>query len=213
MRYLSYVLVATLLAGCGTISAIRSAARLPESTSFAFRDERPPEERQSRTDKSRYGKVVYFGDDRVTPPGPELLKASLESRLHAKLAGKTVSLSEFNVYVHEGGATLDPDRLNTVAAATPGGYAGAPFAGLLLRGVEKTRSDKTVRIQIKGKVGPTEFSSSTADTYHGRITEQDMEATLSKALDEATVQVQRVVEQSDCSFTQPGCSLRRLTGG
>jgi hypothetical protein len=148
------------------------------------------------------------------PSGPELLKASLESRLHAMLAGKTVSLSEFNVYVHEGGATLDPDRLNAVAASTPGGYAGAPFAGLLLRGVEKTRSDKTVRIQIKGKVGVTEFSSSTADTYRGPVTEEDMQATLTKALDEATAQVQRVVEQSEsCLLKQPGCSVRQLSGG
>jgi hypothetical protein len=214
MRYLNFVLIAILLAGCGTISSIRSGARLPESTSFAFRDDRPPAERQSRTDRSRYGKVLYFGDDRVTPSGPELLKASLESRLHAMLAGKTVSLSEFNVYMHEGGASLDPDRLSAVAASTPGGYAGAPFAGLLIRGVEKTRSDKTVRIQIKGKVGLAEFSSSTADTYRGRITEEDMQATLSKALDEATAQVQRVVEQSgNCSVNQPGCSLRQLSGG
>jgi hypothetical protein len=194
MRYLNYVLIVVLLSGCGSVSSIRFGSRVPESTSFAFRDERPPEERASRTQRSNYGKVLYFGDDRVSPPGPDLLKASLESRLHAMLAGKTVSVSEFHVYVHEAGASLDPDRLNAVAAATPGGYAGAPFAGLLDRGFEKVKSDKTVRIQIKGKVDQTEFSTNTADTYRRAVTEEDLHATLSKALDEATSQVQRLVE-------------------
>jgi hypothetical protein len=194
MRYLHYVLIVVLLSGCGSVSSIRFGSRVPESTSFAFRDERPPQERASRTQRSNHGKVLYFGDDRVSPPGPDLLKASLESRLHAMLAGKTVSVSEFHVYVHEAGASLDPDRLNAVAAATPGGYAGAPFAGLLDRGFEKVKSDKTVRIQIKGKVDQTEFSTNTADTYRRAVTEEDLHATLSKALDEATSQVQRLVE-------------------
>jgi hypothetical protein len=217
MRYLNLVLVAILLAGCGTISSINFGARLPEKISFAFRDERPPEEKNSRTDRSRYGKVLYFGDDRVTPTGPELLKASLESRLHAMLAGKTVSLSEFSVYVHDAGASLDRKHLNAFAASTPGGYAGAPFAGLLLGGVEKAKSDKkTVRIQIRGTVDRAEFASDTADTYSTRITEEDMQATLSKALDEATLQVQHVIQASEdgaCSVNQPGCASRTSSGG
>jgi hypothetical protein len=215
MRYLNLVIIAILLAGCGTISSIRSETRLPESTSFAFKDDRPTEQKNSRTDKSRYGRVNYFGDDRVTPTGPELLKASLESRLHTMLAGKTVSLSEFSVYVHGGGAALKLDRLDAYAATTPGGYAGAPFAGLLLRGVEKVRNDKTVRIQIRGKVGVAEFSSDTADTYRGGLTEEDMQATLSKALDEATLQVQRAVQGKEyrACVNPPACSLPPLSGG
>jgi hypothetical protein len=217
MRYLNFVLIATaaLVAGCGTISSIKSAARLPEKISFAFRDERPSEQKNSRTDSSGYGRVLYFGDDRVSPTGPELLKASLEMRLHEMLAGKTVSLSAFNVYVHDAGASLDRKHLNAFAAATPGGYAGAPFAGLLLGGVEKAKTDKkTVRIQIRGTVDRVEFASDTADTYSSRITEEDMQATLSKALDEVTLQVQHLLQAGGaCSAEQPGCALGTSTGG
>lgn len=217
MRYFHLVLFPMLLAGCGTISSIYSSARIPDSTSFAFRDERPAEERQSRTDRSRHGRVLYFGDDRVNPPGPELLKASLENRLRTILAGKTVSLSEFNVYVHDAGAPLDRERLNAFAASTPGGYAGAPFAGLLMTGVEKGRMDKkTVRIQIKGTVDRIEFASDTADTYSSRLTQDDLQATLTKALDEATLQVQRLIQAREygaCSVNQPGCGSRSMSGG
>jgi hypothetical protein len=206
-----------LLAGCGTVSSIYSSARIPDSTSFAFRDDRPAEERQSRVERSRYGKVLYFGDDRVTPNGPDLLKASLENRLRTALAGKTVSLSEFNVYVHDARAPFDGKQLNAFAASTPGGYAGAPFAGLLMTGVEKGGIDKkTVRVHIKGTIDQTKFASDTADTYSSRLTHDDMQATLSKALDEATLQVQRLIQAKElgaCSADQAGCELRTATGG
>jgi hypothetical protein len=194
MRYLKFAFLSLLLTGCGTVNSVRYDTPLPSTTSFEFKDERSPEARHSKQAASRNGKMVYFGDDNLSPPGPELLKAALESRLHAALKGKTVSLKEFTVFVYDVTMPPEGDR-QKAAASTPGGYAAAPFAGLFLGGFERARSDKVVRVLIRGNVDRAEFSTTSSDTYRGRISERDVQATLSKALEKATVVVQQTVEK------------------
>jgi hypothetical protein len=194
MRYLRFVFICLLLAGCGTVTSVRYDTPVPSTTSFAFKDERPPESRQSRYGKSSNAKLVYFGDDNLVPSGPELLKAALESRLHQELKGKTVSVKEFTVFVYDSAMPPENDRQKT-AASTPGGYAAAPFAGLFLGGFERARSDKVVRVLIRGNVDRAEFSTTSSDTYRGRVSERDVQATLSKALEKAAAVVQQTVEK------------------
>lgn len=195
MRYLSLAFLAILLSACGTTTSVRYATQVPESTSFSFRDERPTVEKHSRKDRSLLGTTLFFGDDNLTPAGPELLKAALESRLHASLRGKTVSLNEFTVYVYDSAAPFGSERLHG-AASLPSGYAAAPFAGLI-SGIDKVRSDKIVRVRIKGDVDLIRFSTNTADTYRGRVTEQNIQATLSKALDAAVSEVEHAAARKD----------------
>lgn len=195
MRYLSLIFIAMLLSACGTTTSVHYDAQIPASTSFSFRDERPPVERHSRQERNLLGTTLYFGDDTLTPAGPELLKAALESRLHANLHGRTVSLNEFTVYVYDSAAPFGSDRLHG-ASSLPSGYAAAPFAGLI-SGIDKVRNDKIVRVRIKGSVDLAGFSTSTADTYRGRVTEQNIRTTLSKALDAAASEVARVAAKKD----------------
>jgi hypothetical protein len=184
-----------LLSACGTTTSVRYDTQVPESTSFSFRDERPSVEKHSRQDRNLLGTTLFFGDDNLTPAGPELLKAALESRLHANLHGKTVSLDEFTVYVYDSAAPFGSDRLHG-ASSLPSGYAAAPLAGLI-SGIDKVRSDKIVRVRIKGSIDLTRFSTNTADTYRGRVTEQNIRTTLSKALDAAASEVERVATKKD----------------
>jgi hypothetical protein len=194
MRYLKFASLCLLLAGCGTITSVRFDTSLPSTTSFTFKDERPSENRQSQQAKSRSARLLYFGDDNLSPPAPELLKAALESRRHEELKGKTVSLQEFTVYVHDVAMPPEGDR-HKAAAATPGGYAAAPFAGLFLGSFERARSDKVVRVLIRGNVDRAEFSAASSDVYRGRVSERDVQATLSKALEKATTVVRQAAQK------------------
>jgi hypothetical protein len=194
MRYLRFMFVCLLLAGCGTVTSVRYDMPLPGTTSFVFKDERPPESRQSQHGKSANANLVYFGDDNLSPSGPELLKAALESHLQAELKGKTVTLKEFTVMVYDSAMPPDRDRQKT-AADTPGGYAAAPFAGLFMGGFERARSDKVVRVLVRGNVDRAEFSTTSSDTYRGRVSERDVQTTLSKALEKAVATVQKAAQK------------------
>lgn len=192
MRYGYYVLIGILFSGCGTTTTVKLTTPLPEATSFTFRDERPPEQRLSRTDGGSFGANVFFGDDSLTPPVPELLKASLENRLHVELAGRTVSLTDFVVNVFDPAVSVDIDRVHSAAGSVPGGYAAAPLAGLFILGIEKVKSEKIVHIEIKGKMDLTEFSTTVSDRYRGRVTEDNIRTSLTKSLEQVVSEVKHI---------------------
>src|SRR2546427_9154168 len=109
------VLLATLWAtGCGTVGSTKLDVTPPKFAAFEVRDERPAEQRTSSKTKESYGEVSRLGDDAVTPPGPELLKAWLGDKIGARLLGRQIVLSEFSVQVVDPAVQInEQDRKST----------------------------------------------------------------------------------------------------
>lgn len=180
------------LSACGTASSVKLAIQVPDKTSFVFRDERPPEQKFSRTDHSSSGTVVIFGDDNIAPPAVEIMRAKLQERLSTPLEGKTVLLTEFQISVFDPAASVDMNSLHTAAASTPGGYAAAPLAGVFILGIEKIKSEKIVLIRIKGALDNTAFFSYVSDNYRGRVTEENIRTSLERVLEDVTTELQKI---------------------
>lgn len=192
MRNLLSVLIVMGLSACGTASSVKLSIPVPEKTSFVFRDERPPEQRLSRTDNSSSGAVVIFGDDNIAPPAAEIMRAKLQERLSSQLEGKTVSLTEFQISIFEPAASVDMNGLHTAAASTPGGYAAAPLAGVFILSIEKIKSEKIVLIRIKGALDNTAFFSYVSDNYRGRVTEENIRTSLERVLEDVITELQKI---------------------
>ena len=192
MRKLISLLAILFISGCGTTSSVKMATQLPDKTAFVFLDERPTDQRLSRTVNGISGENVYFGDDNLSPSAPALLKAWLQNKSAIELTGKQITLLEFTVNIYDPSVSVDSSRLNTAAASVPGGYAAAPFAGLLIGGIERIRSEKIVYIKIQGKVGADEFFAVGSERFQGRVTEENVQATLIRTLDKAVAEVRQV---------------------
>ena len=77
-----------LLSACGATSEVRIAAPVQEVTSFKFLDERPSDNRASHIDGGVAGTSVFYGDDNLSPPAPDLMKAWLYKAMDSELAGR-----------------------------------------------------------------------------------------------------------------------------
>ncbi len=195
MRTLVPILLLTVLTGCGTVASVKMTTLQIENPSFKLLDNRPSETRQSRIDKDASGTTTFYADDNISPSVPELVTAALQAELRDKLAGRTVILNEFVMYVYEHRASVDMNQLHTAAASTPGGYAAAPFAGLLISSIDEVIGEKTVYVRISGKVEGQEFSTFIGDLYRGRVTESNIQITLQKTLTQLASDVQSVVDK------------------
>lgn len=193
MRHLFWGLVLLILGGCGTASSVRLATQAPIGSSFEFQDQRQDDQRHTRIDRSAHGASTYLGDDSLQPSGPELLRAWLHRQLDAKLKGKEVALLEFTVQIYEPAVVIDDNALQSAAASTPNGYAALPFAGLMILGIERIRSEKSVRVVIQGTVASAEFAVTASEMFRGRVTESNLRETLEKALDQAVAEVDRLL--------------------
>jgi len=152
------------------------------------------DQRAARVDTSLAGDSIHFGDDNLQPPPPELLKASFQRQIGPALTGKRLFLAEFSVSVFDPAVYVDPNNLYNAASSVPGGYAAAPLAGLLIHGIERMRSEKIVRVRIEGKVaGHDEFRTVVSDRYRGRVTEENIQASILRALDQAVAEVRRTL--------------------
>src|SRR5713226_6028473 len=96
--FLSFALVA-LLGACGATSEVRIATPIQDVTSFKFLDERPDDNRASRIAEGVAGTSIFYGDDKLSPPAPELMKTWLFKSMSSELAGKAVTLRLFTVSV------------------------------------------------------------------------------------------------------------------
>lgn len=183
MRQYLLVLLAGL-AGCGTVDSTRIDYKPADTMSFRFEDERPVEERLTTKGRSPAGHTTLLADDSITPPGPVLLKAKLSETLGGKISGRKVVLSEFSVQIFEPVAVVNEQAFQSAANSVPGaGIAGVLFGRLLVGGIEAVKSEKTVRVRIAGAVDAAKFEATEYGTFRGRVTEDDINSVILKALD------------------------------
>lgn len=184
MRLFLPLAFSILVSACGTVSSVKAPVHVPATTSFTFLDQRPAEQRVSRSPDKSEGEA-HFGDDAITPSAADMFKATLERRAGNALRGTTVTLTDLVVTVKDPAVSVDEGRLNTAAASVPGGGAAAPLAGLLILGIEKARSQKWVYVRVRGLVGQKEFSAYQNDRYGGRVTEANIMSTLTAVMEMA----------------------------
>ena len=184
MRLLLLLIVVVFLAACGTVSSVKSQVEIPLSTSFIFVDQRPAEQKISRT-LSELQEELLLGDDAISPSSAAILKAAFEKRAGGSLRGMTVTLLEIVVSVRESAVSIDSRRLGIAAASVPGGVVAAPLAGVMILGIEKSRQPKSVYVKVRGLVGDKEFLAYQNDRYTGRVTEGNILATLSTVIEMA----------------------------
>jgi hypothetical protein len=177
-----------LLAGfaaCGTVESTRVNYKVVDSISFRFEDERPIEERLTARTSSVAGRTTLMGDDSISPSGPMLLRSKLGEALSEEISGAKVLLSEFSVQIFEPAAQINEQAFQSAANSVPGaGIAGVLLGRLFVGGIEAVKSEKTVRVRISGAVDAVRFGASTYGTFKGRVTEDNINSVILKALDE-----------------------------
>jgi len=184
-----------LLAACGTTGSVKVAISVPTTTSFIFSDRRPDTQRISRA-PTQSDSESYYGDDVVSPPAPDVLRAVLERRQAVAFRGKTITLTDLVISVKDPAVSVDGERLRTAASSVPGGAAAAPLAGLLILGIERIRSQKWVYVRIRGLVGDAEFSAYRNDSYSGRVTEENIQTTLMAVIEAAANDAEQLASKN-----------------
>lgn len=191
------------LTSCGTVSTVRAPLQVTPMTSFVFVDQRPHERRQTIHPEEQ-GDKLYFGDDAITPATSDLFKTLLEQRAGSLLSGKTVTLSDLTVTVEDPEVSVDHDRVVNASLSVPGGPVLAPFAGALIYGIERARSEKWVSVGIEGSVDGVNFQASKADSYRGRVSEENILTTLLAVLEMAADEAMKAADRSSQELGKPG---------
>ena len=195
--FLSWALV-MLVSACGATSDVRIAAPIQEITTFKFMDERPSDNRASHIEEGIAGTSVFYGDDNLSPPAPELMKTWLYKAMSSELGGKTVTLRLFTVSVFDPGASVDPKQLDAakntarVSVANAGGLqaaAGAALAAPIIYGIENARTQKSLYVRIEGELDQKPFSVIHAEHVRGRVTERNVRNTIIRGLDKLVLEL------------------------
>jgi hypothetical protein len=97
--------VTLLLAGCMTGRTVLAIdTRTVQKASFEMVDQRPGDERTtkwlSNVPYSCAFTVRQYGDEAISPDRFTLLRAGLDTGLHERLAGKTLLVTHFGIYIN-----------------------------------------------------------------------------------------------------------------
>ncbi len=206
MRLIAITLIAITLQGCGTVSSTKLNTQPVQSTVFEFQDQRPEEQRITAKFHEPAGEITQLGDDAVSPPSPELVKTWLNNKLSYQLAQKKVVLKEFSVRILDPTVSIDEQRFEQSTASSGADPISSLLARWLITATESARSEKTVSVQIAGKVGEQEFTGSGRGSFKGRVTENNINSVITQALD-ATIsdimQTMAFLEPPSKAATQP----------
>jgi hypothetical protein len=180
------ILVALAAAACGTTSSTTVVAPMPDSIPFQVVDERPQSQRTSTRTILNEGVLVRFGDEAISPPPADLLKAWLAKQDSAAvLSGKTIRLTGFSLQVLDPAVQLSHSVESSylAAATSPQIPTGAAVVGGLIGyGILSSRSGKTVKVQVTASVDGQPVSAESFRKFGGRVSEADINLVLGEAL-------------------------------
>lgn len=185
---LQSILLATcalLSTSCGTTAIATIDVKTVETTSFAFEDKRPSNQRASGKQILGNAVTTTLGDEAIIPSAPKLVRTWLQQSLAAPLEGKQVELRNFITEIVEPAtAGIDEGRFASSAATVPGAN---PLSLLLARGlmggIESVKSAKTVRVEIEVAVDGKAIYVRWSEKYQGRVTEKNVNEVVRKTLD------------------------------
>jgi len=193
MRLIAITLIAITLQGCGTVGSTKLNTQPVQSTVFEFQDQRPEEQRITAKFHEPGGEITQLGDDAVSPPSPDLVKTWLNNKLSYQLAQKKVVLKEFSVRILDPTVSIDEQRFEQSTASSGADPISSLLARWLITATESARSEKTVSVQIAGKVGEQEFTGSGRGSFKGRVTENNINSVITQALDAAIADITRLL--------------------
>lgn len=140
------------------------------------------------------GKSHSLCDDTVSPSGPDLVKTWLNNKLSSQLVRKKIVLQEFSIRILDPKVVINEQSMDHAVASTP---TADPISPLLARwfiiGIEGARSEKTVSVQIAGKIGEQEFTGGGRENFKGRVTESSISSVIVQALDTAVSDIERLL--------------------
>lgn len=183
MRLIATILIVVILQGCGTAGSIKLDLQPTQSAVFEFQDLRPEEQRITTKYHESSGEITQLGDDAVSPPGPDLVKTWLNNKLSSQLAQKKVVLKEFSVRILDPSVSIDEQRFEQSTASSGADPISSLLARWIITGIESSKSEKKVSVQIAGKVGDQEFTGSGRGNFKGRVTENNINSVIAQALD------------------------------
>lgn len=179
------IFAAVVLASCGTTSSVRVNFSVSDSMAFQLFDARPDEERKSRTEESTGGVTSFYGDEKLSPSAPDLLKSYLTANLADKLSGKVVKLKAFNVSAFDPKVTIDSTRFSNAVNSVPNANPlGVMLAAPVIFGIESIKSQKYVSVNIHGSVDEKEYSSQCSNSFRGRVTEDNVRSVVLTCLEQ-----------------------------
>lgn len=157
IRILGLIALALMLSSCAAPPAKIEFEGIKSHSisSFAFVDARPSEEMAGGVQATQYAELFEYGDDQLTPSRMAILRARLHDALGDKLAGRTVTVKTFRVWVNR----YKSDLSNRSGGYVPSsGSLGADIIGGLLGGlfvmaIEDAKLDRTVGSEITIDVG------------------------------------------------------------
>ena len=192
MRFLFWMFLVLSLNSCATASSVNlSSNTISTEVSFVFADERSEKQKTSYQQTDSSGRNVYFGDDKLTPIGPQLLKGALQQNLSIELAGKKIVLTDFLVIISDPTISIDQARLETASASVLNGYAAAPLTEALIYSIEKGK--KNVYVRVTGKVGENAYSNQNSKNFWAGASESDIKSLINKTLDDSVKEIKSIV--------------------
>jgi hypothetical protein len=119
-----------------------------------------------------------LGDDKLTPPGPTLLRSWLHSKGPGTLEGKRVVLHQFVVQVYE-------PPVRAVSSADAAGIAGLALA----HGFAAITSEKTVMVRIEGTVDGQQFTAVKWGGFRAGVSQNNINSVIRQTLDAAVASI------------------------
>jgi hypothetical protein len=192
MRPLYWMILVFSLSSCTTTTSVNlSSNNFSNEVSFLFADERSEKQKSSYQQTDSSGRNVYFGDDKLNPTGPQLLKGVLQQNLNLELTGKKIVLTDFLVIVSDPNITIDKERLKTTSASVLNGEAVTPLTEALIYNIE--RGKKNVYVRITGKVGDNDYSNQNSKNFWAGASEYDIKSLINKTLDDSVKEIKNIV--------------------
>lgn len=180
-----------VVSACGTTSTANIGVTPVGNTSFTFEDQRPVEQRTSGKSIQSSDETTTLGDEAISPPAAELVRAWLQQQLVDPLKGRRVVLRNFITEVVEPRtAGVDENRFAVTAATVPGANPiSLLLARALIGGIDSAKNSKTVRVEIEVSVDGKATYVRWSEAYQGRVSEQNVKTVVHKALDQLVLEV------------------------
>lgn len=192
MRLCFWITLVFTLSGCATTTSVNLPSNnISSEVSFLFADERSEKQKSSYQQTDSSGRNVYFGDDKINPTGPQLLKGVLHKNLSIELTGKKIVLTDFLVIVSDPTISIDKARVEAASASVPNGFSVTPLTEALIHSIESGK--KNVYIRITGKVGENDYSNQNSRNFWAGASEADIKSLINKTLDDSVKEIRDIV--------------------
>ncbi|WP_291009430.1 hypothetical protein [Hydrogenophaga sp.] len=219
IKTLSSLVFCVAVVGCASVEPeslkqVNIGINLGEPAQFNWVDQRSAEEKQTRLDPSvgSGNQLFILGDDKVSPPPADLMRAWLQQTAGNRLSGRSVSLDKFELRIFDPSVSVDQERLFTASASVPGGLIAAPLAGAFIYGIEKMRREIGVYTNIHIAINGTAIFAQGERKYRGSVSEKEIAQSVQVALDDLASKIEihlptlepATIELSSITSAQPG---------